>query len=128
MTSYIALLRKDPASDFGVEFPDFPGCVTAGRSLEEARVMAGEALSFHVAGMIEDQDPIPAPSSLDEVMAEPEHRDCVVMLVTLQVRPAKPVRVNVLLPADLLADIDRATRNRSRFLTEAARAKLRDTA
>ena len=31
MVAYIALLRKDRASDYGVEFPDFPGCVTAGR-------------------------------------------------------------------------------------------------
>ena len=25
MRTYIALLRKDPDSDFGVDFPDFPG-------------------------------------------------------------------------------------------------------
>ena len=41
MASYVALIRKDPASDYGVDFPDFPGCVTAGRTLEEARRMAG---------------------------------------------------------------------------------------
>lgn len=43
MTSYVGLLRKDAASDYGVEFPDFPGCVTAGRDLDEARRMAVEA-------------------------------------------------------------------------------------
>lgn len=37
MTPYIGLIRKDPASDHSVDFPDFPGCVTAGRALEEAR-------------------------------------------------------------------------------------------
>ena len=46
MTAYIALLRKQPDSDFGVDFPDFPGCVTAGETLEEARVMAAEALAL----------------------------------------------------------------------------------
>jgi predicted RNase H-like HicB family nuclease len=40
MTSDIARLRKDAGSDYGVEFPHFPGCVTAGASLEEARRMA----------------------------------------------------------------------------------------
>jgi predicted RNase H-like HicB family nuclease len=59
MPTYIALLRKDPASDFGVDFPDFPGCVTAGKTLEEARTMAAEALDLHVEGMQEDRDPIP---------------------------------------------------------------------
>ena len=31
MTTCIALLRKEATSDYGVDFPDFPGCVTAGR-------------------------------------------------------------------------------------------------
>jgi predicted RNase H-like HicB family nuclease len=48
MVTYIALLRKETGSDYGVSFPDFPGCVTAGRTLEEARRLAAEALAFHV--------------------------------------------------------------------------------
>ena len=35
-------------------------------------------------------------------------------------RPAKSVRINVMLPEDLIAAIDRIATNRSRFLTEAA--------
>src|ERR1035441_6271666 len=50
---YIAYLHKDKNSDFGVSFPDFPGCITAGSSLDEARAMAAEALALHVAGMRE---------------------------------------------------------------------------
>ena len=30
MTSYIALIHKAPESDFGVSFPDLPGCISAG--------------------------------------------------------------------------------------------------
>jgi predicted RNase H-like HicB family nuclease len=30
---YIAYLHKDRDSDFGVSFPDFPGCITAGKTL-----------------------------------------------------------------------------------------------
>ena len=51
---YIGLIHKDPGSEYGVSFPDFPGCVTAGVSLEEARIMAQEALTLHVEGMLED--------------------------------------------------------------------------
>ncbi|MBL0942631.1 MAG: type II toxin-antitoxin system HicB family antitoxin, partial [Alphaproteobacteria bacterium] len=36
--NYIALIHKDKNSDFGVSFPDFPGCITAGKTLDEARV------------------------------------------------------------------------------------------
>jgi predicted RNase H-like HicB family nuclease len=56
MTSYIALIPKAADSDYGVDFPDFPGCVTAGRTLEEALRMASEALALHNGGMLDDHD------------------------------------------------------------------------
>ncbi len=123
MPAYVALLRKQPDTDYGVDVPDFPGCITAGETIEDARRMAAEALQFHVEGMIGDGDPIPAPSQLDEIMEDAGHRDAVAVLIDVTVRrPA--VRVNVSLPADLLEAIDRVTDNRSRFLAEAAREKL----
>jgi predicted RNase H-like HicB family nuclease len=126
MAAYIALIRKEPDSDYGVDFPDFPGCITAGRTLEEARRMAAEALELHVEGMSQDGEAIPAPSSLDEIMADEHNRDAVAFLVDVAAQAPKAVRVNVTLPEDLLEAIDRATTNRSRFLAEAARAKLRE--
>ncbi|MBV8450385.1 MAG: type II toxin-antitoxin system HicB family antitoxin [Hyphomicrobiales bacterium] len=48
MRHYIALIHKDRESDFGISFPDFPGCISAGSTLEEAASMAAEALSGHV--------------------------------------------------------------------------------
>ena len=70
MRQYIALIHKDAGSDYGVSFPDLPGCVTAGVDLDDARRMAEEALALHLAGMAEDAEPIPEPSSLEAVMAE----------------------------------------------------------
>lgn len=128
MTSYIALLRKDPASDYGVDFPDFPGCVTAGRSLDEARRMAAEALALHIEGLNADRAPVPVPTGLDAVMANPEHRDAVAFLVDGPTQSLRSIRINVMLPEELVAAIDRVTRNRSRFLAEAAMAKLDDAA
>lgn len=125
MASYIALLRKDPGSDYGVEFPDFPGCITAGRTADEARRMAAEALALHVQGMMEDATPVPEPSPLDAVMAEPANRDAIGFLVDVASGGERSLRVNVTLPADVLNAIDRVSRNRSRFLAEAAREKLR---
>jgi predicted RNase H-like HicB family nuclease len=126
VASYIAILRKDPDSDYGVDFPDFPGCIAAGNTLDEARVMAAEALDFHVDGMIQDGDAIPDPSSLEVVMNNPDHRDGVAILVDLPRKPNPSMRVNVTLPQDIIEAIDRITTNRSRFLAEAARDKLRD--
>lgn len=128
MTIYIALLRKEHHSDFGVDFPDFPGCVTAGKTLDEARRMAVEALELHIHGMIEDHDPIPEPSTLDVVMEDNHNRDAVAFLVEIATKPARNVRVNVMLPEDIVEAIDRTTNNRSRFLADAAKSKLHEMA
>jgi predicted RNase H-like HicB family nuclease len=124
MTSYSALIPKDADSDYGVDFPDFPGCVTAGRTLEEARRMASEALVLHIEGMLEDRAMIPDPSTLDAVMGDAHNAEAVAFLVDVPTKPSKAVRISIMLPEDLLREIDRATTNRSRFLAEAARAKL----
>ena len=81
MADYIALLSKDRDSDYGVDFPDFPGCVTAGTSPEEARELALEALCLHIEGMIEDGEPIPAPSPIERIRSDPANRDAVDILV-----------------------------------------------
>ncbi len=83
MPAYIALVRKDPDSDFGVEFPDFPGCVSAGKDLEEARTLAEEALRFHVEGMIEDGEALPRPSRFEQIMSDPANRESVALLVDI---------------------------------------------
>lgn len=128
MTRYIALLRKDADSDFGVEFPDFPGCVTAGSTLEEAGRFAEEALRLHVEGMAEDETPLPAPSTLDDIHADPASHDAVAFMVDVPAEQARVVRVNVTIPADLLEQIDRVSKNRSRFLSDAARDRLKQVA
>src|SRR5205807_3942203 len=101
MRQYIGLIHKETDGDFGVSFPDFPGVATAGTSLDEARAMAEEALAFHIEGLVADGEVIPAPSSLEEVMADPQNRDGVAILVAVKTEAAKAVRVNVTLPADV---------------------------
>jgi predicted RNase H-like HicB family nuclease len=127
---YIALIHKDPDSDYGVSFPDFPGLVTAGRTLDEARAMAEEALAFHIEGMVEDGEAIPEPSTLEIVMADPVARDGVVTLISTNPPTRRAVRVNVTLPEDVLAEIDRYAENRgltrSGFLAQAAKRAMED--
>ena len=81
MRPYIALIHKDRDSDYGVSFPDLPGCVTAGATLEEARALVSEALALHLEGMAEDGEAIPEPSTIDALMAERENKDAVAFLV-----------------------------------------------
>jgi predicted RNase H-like HicB family nuclease len=127
MTSYIGLIRKDADSDFGVDFPDFPGCVSAGTTLDEARRMAQEALELHVSGMVEDGEELPAPHSLEAIMADPENGDAVAFLVTLREPADRAVRVNITLPERLLRRIDERVKNRSAFLARAAEKALAES-
>ena len=128
MRQYIALIHKDADSDFGVSFPDLPGCVTAGATLDEARDMAAEALALHLDGLTEDGLPIPEPSSLETIMAEAQNRDGVASLVAAPPLAAKAVRINVTLPDDVLAKVDAyAAANgfsRSGFLAYAAKKAM----
>ena len=119
---YIAYLHKDRKSDFGVSFPDFPGCVTAGKTLEEARRMAAEALALHIQGMAEDGETIPEPSTIDDVANDPAMKGAVAFLVSVGLE--KTVRVNITARESQIEAIDQraaeAGMTRSAYMVQAA--------
>jgi predicted RNase H-like HicB family nuclease len=129
MSAYIGIIHKEPASCYGVSFPDFPGCITAGDTMQGAMQAASEVLGAHIRWMREDGDTIPAPSTLDLVMADPDFADGVPFLVTPGIQlKGKAIRLNVTLDEHLVSEIDaRAVKlgmSRSAFLAEAARRAL----
>ncbi len=71
MISFIAYIRKEEGSDYGVEFPDFPGCITVGRTVYEARAMAAEALAGHIAILESEGEPVPVPSTMEALKTIP---------------------------------------------------------
>lgn len=129
MTSYIALVHKDPDSDYGVSFPDFPGCITAGSTLDEARAMAQEALETHTDVMRQEGQELPAPMSMEEAIKQalPEGLFAT-MVVELDREPERYSRINITLPKRDLARIDRYVKDqgvsRSAFLAKAARLAM----
>ena len=74
---YPALFHR-AADGISVEFPDLPGALTCGDTYEEAFRMAQDCLALHLAGLMADGDPIPAPSRFEDVRPA---ADEVVMLV-----------------------------------------------
>jgi predicted RNase H-like HicB family nuclease len=128
MRPYIALIHKDSDSDYGISFPDLPGCVTAGVSLDEARAMAVEALGLHLEGLAEDGNAIPEPSTLEEIMADRDNREAVAVLIEPPPVEIRSVRINITLPEDVLGQIDEFVADhgltRSGFLARAARKEL----
>lgn len=55
---------------YGISFPDFPGVVSGGRTVDEAVARGRETLAFHVEGMIEDDDAMPSLRSLEELRGD----------------------------------------------------------
>lgn len=136
MRDYIALIRKEDGTCYGVDFPDFPGCISAGDTLEEALEGAREALALYVEDMIAEREALPVPSDLDAVMADPHNRGAVAALVPAPEGARRWRRINITMDEDLLARIEAAAGKgrRSEFLEEGARlllaedpAALRDT-
>ena len=72
MARYIALVHKDEGTSYGVSFPDVPGCVSAGDTLDEALRNAAEALAGHLALMRADGEAEPAARSLEAIRSDPE--------------------------------------------------------
>lgn len=123
---YPAIVER-AAAGFSVFFPDLPGCTSAGATVQEAARNAEQALDGHLLVSAEHGDKLPDPSELDAIEADPEVDEVARILVRAE-RPGKAVRVNVMLDEGLLAAIDRVAGNRSRFLSDAARAALRTAA
>lgn len=67
---YFAVFEPGKDGTYSVYFPDLPGCVSYGETLEEAKRQAVDALTLHVYGMEQDGDPLPAPSVTPEIDPE----------------------------------------------------------
>lgn len=117
---YPAIIEKE-GNTYGVYFPDFNGCVSAGNTVPEIMQNAEEVLAFHIRGMQEDGDKIPLPSDLPLPEDVKENEFLALIGVDLDV---KPRRVNVMLNEYLLDQIESVATNRSAFLAEAAQEKL----
>jgi len=124
MTQYIALLHKNGRKGYGVSFPDFPGCVSAASTIEDALREAAEALALHVDGMREDGAKIPKPRTVEAIREARQDwvdmKDAIIATVSLLPPPGKALRVQITMDERLLARIDAVTKNRSAFLSQAA--------
>jgi predicted RNase H-like HicB family nuclease len=129
---YIAFIHKEPDSVYGVSFPDVPGCISAGDTIDEAVRNAVEALSGHVRILETDGDPVPPPRDFDAIMNDPdlaEDREGAMTTVVPLVRDrGSSTRINVSLDLGLLEAIDATARargqTRSAFLASAARREI----
>ncbi len=120
------VIHKDPKTDYGVSVPDLPGCYSAGRTFDEAMEMAREAIECHIEGLIEDNEPIPAPKPLEihKRKRDYAHGTWAIVEINLAGLESNTRRINITVPERVLRRVDRAAKqageSRSGFFTRAA--------
>jgi predicted RNase H-like HicB family nuclease len=103
---YPAVLERGPKGTFGAWFPDFPGCVAAGKSQEEAIEKAEHALAQAVDGLAEHDRALPVATPIERI-ALPRGCDFVAYFIVGVDPPDPSERVNVYLPKSLIGQVDR---------------------
>ena len=84
---YVSFIHRDEAG-FGVSFPDFPGCVSVGATIDDAVRQGSEALAFHVEGLVDRRGgDSHRHARIDAIKADPEladwRRDADLVLIPL---------------------------------------------
>ncbi len=119
------VIHKDEASSYGVSVPDLPGCFSGSETLDDVFAAAAEAIICHIEGMLMDGEPIPSKKPLALHQANLEYAGGIWALVDVDISKlsGKTVRVNITIPARVLAIADEAAiregQSRSALLTHA---------
>jgi len=110
---YPIVIHKDENSDYGVTFPDLPGCFSVGASIEEAIEMSQEAAECHIEGMLLDSEPIPVASSIENHQDNPDYKDGLWALINIDISKLslKAKRINITMPERLLNTVDHYAKN-----------------
>ena len=136
MARYIALI-DGKSGGYGVVFPDLPGCVAMGRSVEHALANAAEALRDWVEVIEENGETVPAPKSMEKLRRDRDVAKALAAGATLATIPlvretGKPTKANLSIDSGILAAIDeeaaRRKLTRSAFVEMMARRILSDVA
>ena len=69
MSTYTIVAEPDEDGGFFVVVPALPGCFTRGRTIEECRERAVEAIEVHIAGLRADGEPVPEEVGTPQLLA-----------------------------------------------------------
>ena len=105
---YPIVIHKDKNSDYGVTVPDVPGCFSAGSSMEEAILMAREAIECHLEGLLIDAEPIPISSNIEHHQKNKDFKNGVWALVDIDIAALsiRSKRINITMPERLVTSVD----------------------
>ncbi len=65
---YVAVVLKEPDTQYLATVPDFGACFATGKTIDEAKASLPDALALHIEGMIADGQKLPPPRSRQAVL------------------------------------------------------------
>lgn len=69
MTGYAVIIEGENQS-YSAYVPDLPGCVAAGKGVDEVEQLIREAIEFHIEGLRESGEPVPPPTAVGTTIVE----------------------------------------------------------
>ncbi len=60
---FTAFVRKEESKDYWLDIPDLPGCISYGKTIEEAKTNFKDALDMHLEDMREEGQQLSRPRS-----------------------------------------------------------------
>ena len=107
---YPALIDGESGA-YGIVFPDLPGIVAMGTTIEEVICRGEEALQDYAVETMKDGAELVCPSGLEDVEVPPG--SILTSILLAHVEPTKPsVRLNLVLDASIAEAIDSEARRR----------------
>lgn len=134
MQHYPAFIEADKDGSASGWFPDIPGCIFAGNTIEEAIIDAQNSIDAHFEALAENGKDIPSAGSIQEHIVndvtEFINGQWVLINVNMDKFDGRAERINITLPHRLLHKIDEVVRNkpeyssRSGFIAAATRNEI----
>ncbi len=118
---YPAVFHPNTDGTFTITYPDLPGCISEGKSLANALYMAQDALTQWVEYLVEEKQPVPAPSRPQAISVQ---GDEFVNLIRANVKDGRAVRRTVSLPKWMDDQVAAAGLSLSKVLQDALTERL----
>ncbi len=118
---YPALFHLNDDGSYTITYPDLPGCVSEGKSLENALYMAQDALRVWLGYLLDEKEALPASTAIQQVQAGPGE---FVNLIRAVVQENRAVRRTVSIPKWMDDQVTAAGISLSKVLQEALKARL----
>ncbi|MFA5971128.1 MAG: type II toxin-antitoxin system HicB family antitoxin [Lentimicrobiaceae bacterium] len=64
--TYRILLSPEPEGGYTASVPTLPGCITYGETVDEAILMAKEAIGLYIESLVAHNEPVPDESNMLE--------------------------------------------------------------